>query len=209
MGLLLAQRLGYPFVDSGAMYRAVTLQVIAAEMDLDNEAAVTALARRLNFQFVRPSEQHPAGRIMVDGQDVTDAIHTPAVDARVSLVARIAGVREVLVRQQRALAEQVPVVMVGRDIGTVVLPQADLKVYLDASREERATRRYRELHSRGEPIEFPQVLADLERRDRIDRERAVSPLRPAEDAVVIDTDTLTVERVVEAILDHFITCRGV
>ena len=202
VGLLLAERLNCRFVDSGAMYRAVTLRAMEQGIASDDETALSELARRLSFTFLPPSPEAPDGRILVDGEDVTEAIHTPAVDALVSQVALIPAVREILVRQQQALAEEGPVVMVGRDIGTVVLPDADLKVYLDASAQERAVRRYRQLAGEGEDIALATVLAGLERRDRIDREREASPLRPADDAVVVLTDGLTPERVVDGILER-------
>lgn len=206
VGILLARRLGYPFVDSGAMYRAVTLRALAEGVGMEDHEALAALARRLRFHFTSSSERFPAGRIFVDGQDVTDALRDPMVDAHVSLVARIPEVREILVRQQRKLAEDGPIIMAGRDIGTVVLPDADLKVYLDASSAERAYRRYRELRSRGETVEFAQVLADLEQRDRLDREREASPLRPAPDALVMTTDSLTPDEVVAQIMHTIADC---
>lgn len=208
VGMLLAQQLGYPFIDSGAMYRAVTLKAMAEDVDPDDQDALPHLARSLTFRFLPPTEGDPAGRLLVDGADVTDQIHAPAVDARVSRVARIPAVREVLVMQQRTLAEIGPVIMVGRDIGTVVLPDADLKVYLDASASERAHRRFRELRDRGEDVSFEQVLGDLMQRDLIDQERAASPLRPAEDAVMLNTDGLTPQDVAEAVTALFDGCKA-
>jgi cytidylate kinase len=136
----------------------------------------------------------------VDGEDATPHLRRPEVEAAVSLVSRIAGVREALVRVQRELAGRRPVVMAGRDIGTVVLPGADLKVYLDASVEERARRRHRELAALGQQVSQEEVRRDLLRRDSIDSRRSVSPLRPAEDAVVIDTEGLTLDQVVQRVL---------
>ena len=203
VGMLLAHQLGCPFIDSGAMYRAVTLRAIADGIDPEDVQALPELARGLTFTFVPPSSSAPSGRIVVNGEDVTEALHTPAVDAKVSLVSRIPAVREILVAEQRRLAACGPVVMVGRDIGTVVLPDADLKVYLDASPGERARRREHELHEHGQAVDFQQVLSEIERRDRLDRERTVSPLRAAADALIVSTDGLTPEQVAAAILGRF------
>jgi cytidylate kinase len=140
------------------------------------------------------------GRVHVDGEDATPHLRTSEVEASVSLVSRVPGLRKALVRIQRRLAQRGPTVMAGRDVGTAVLPHAGLKVYLDASREERARRRRQQFALKGPGLSLESVLADLERRDVIDSSRSVSPLRPAEDAVIINTDGLSLEEVVERVL---------
>lgn len=194
--------LGYPFLDTGAMYRAMTWTALRRGVDLSDEDALSELAASISIDIgpAGPDSIEPC-TIFVDGEDVTRNLRQPEVEAAVSLVSRVAGVREALVKVQRELAGRNSVVMAGRDIGTVVLPQADLKVYLDASVEERARRRFAELSALGMDLTEEGVLRDLRRRDRIDSERSVSPLRPADEAVVIDTDGLTLEEVVQRVLE--------
>ena len=196
IGDLLAQRLGYLLVDTGVMYRAVAWAVLRQRISVEDGAAVTALAERLRIDVTPPTEDD--GRrctVLANGVDVTWAIRAPDVDASVSVVSAYAGVREAMVRQQRRVAAGGRVVMVGRDIGTVVLPSADLKVYLDAGVVERARRRWRELQARGEDAEYEAVLASMRRRDEIDSHREIAPLRVAEDAVLVDATDLSVEAV--------------
>jgi cytidylate kinase len=194
--------LGYPFLDTGAIYRAMTWTALHRGVDLSDEDALSELANSITIDIGPPvpGSIEPCS-IFVDGEDVTRFLRQPEVEAAVSLVSRIEGVREALVRVQRDLAGRNAVVMAGRDIGTVVLPKADFKAFLDASVEERARRRFIELSAMGMEVTEEGVLRDLRRRDRIDSERSVSPLRPAEDAVVIDTDGLTLEEVVQRVLD--------
>ncbi len=196
IGEMLARRLGYLYFDTGVMYRAVTWAALARGVPIADEAAVTMLAERLHVD-VRPPTANDGRQytVLADGEDVTWAIRAPEVDGNVSPVSAYAGVRRALVAQQRRIAAGGRVVMVGRDIGTVVLPDADLKIYLDASVEERARRRWREMRERGEDADYDAVLAAMRRRDEIDSNRHVSPLRPAEDAVVIDTTGLGIEEV--------------
>ena len=178
------------------MYRAVTWAALERGIPIEDEVAVTALAERLRIDVMPPTEAD--GRkatVLADGVDVTWALHTPDVDANVSPVSAYPGVRGAMVRQQRRVAADGRVVMVGRDIGTVVLPEADLKIYLDANVTERACRRWRELQTRGEDADCRTVLASMRRRDEIDSHREVAPLRAAEDAVVVDTTELSVEAV--------------
>jgi len=202
VGRLIAARLGYPFLDTGAIYRAMTWTALHRGVDLSDEDALSDLAASLSLDVgpPTPGSIEPC-TIFVDGEDVTPHLRQPEVEAAVSLVSRVAGVREALVKVQRELAGRNAVVMAGRDIGTVVLPRADLKVYLDASVEERARRRYAELSALGMDLNEEEVLHDLSRRDRIDSERSVSPLRPAEGAIVIDTDGLTLEEVVQRLAE--------
>jgi cytidylate kinase len=201
VGRAVAQRLGYRYLDTGAMYRAVTWAALERGIPVDDEAAVTRLAESIEIDITPPMEED--GRqytVYVDGQDVTWALRRPEVDAAVSKVAAYPGVRHALVAQQRRLADRGGVVMVGRDIGTVVLPQADLKIYLDASAEERARRRYQERRARGEPADYEEILRDMRRRDEMDSSREMAPLRPAEDAVIVNTDGLSVEQVIERVM---------
>jgi cytidylate kinase len=211
VGRLLAARLGYLFFDTGAMYRAVTWAALRRGVDLDGEDALSALAHHLDIQITIPTPQQAAdGRaynVLVDGEDVTWAVREPDVEAQVSTVSAHGGVREALVVQQRRVAQSTGrpagppgIVMAGRDIGTVVLPEADLKIYLDASAVERARRRAAELAARGQTPSFAEVLAEIERRDYQDSSRAVSPLRRAEDAVLLVTDGLAIEQTMERVM---------
>jgi len=201
VGCLLAERLGYLYFDTGVMYRAVTWAALGRGIAIEDEAAVTALARRLKIEVLRPTVDD--GRqytVLADGQDVTWDLRRPEVDRSVSPVSAYPGVRAALTIQQRRIGRRGRVVMVGRDIGTVVLPNADLKIYLDATVEERVERRYREVVSRGEPADYERVRDSVRRRDQIDSNRPLAPLRAAPDAVVIDTTPLSVEQVLERVL---------
>jgi cytidylate kinase len=198
VGQALARRLGCLYFDTGVMYRAVTWAALDRSIAVEHEAAVTALAEALDIEVTEATVDD--GRqytVLADGVDITWAIRKRAVDANVSPVSAYAGVRRALVAQQRRVATGRAVVMVGRDIGTVVLPDADLKIYLDATVEERARRRWRQLRERGKAADWQEVLDMMRRRDRIDSSRDVAPLRAAEDAVVIDTTNLSVEEVVD------------
>lgn len=201
IGHLLAQRLGYLYLDTGAMYRAVTWVTLSRGVPVEDEAAVTALAEALHIDVVPPTAGD--GRqytVLADGEDVTWEVRRPEVDANVSIVSAYPGVRRAMVIQQRRIAAAGRVVMVGRDIGSVVLPDADLKLYLDASPQERARRRWLERRARGESVSYEEVLAMMLRRDEIDSHRAVSPLRVPDGAVVIETTGLTVEEVLARVL---------
>ncbi|MDO8616189.1 MAG: (d)CMP kinase [Dehalococcoidia bacterium] len=201
IGRLLAARLGYPFLDTGIMYRAITWAAIQRGIALGDGQALSGLAASARLDVVLPPPGSPdAARITVDGRDVTADLRRPEVEDAVSLVSRVAGVREALVQEQREIASHHPIVMAGRDIGTVVLPRADLKVYLDASLKERARRRYREFAAQRPDVTEEMVLADLRRRDQIDSQRAVSPLRPARDAVIVQTDGLSQDKVLRRVL---------
>jgi cytidylate kinase len=200
IGCKLAKRLNYLYFDTGVMYRAVTWAALHQGLDISDEAIITALAQRLEIDVLPPTTDD--GRqytILVDGQDVTWAIRDADVEAGVSPVSAYPGVREALVAQQRRISAQGRVVMVGRDIGTVVVPDADLKLYLDARVKERALRRYRELLQRDQEARFEDVLSAMQRRDDIDSGRAVSPLEPADDAIVIDTSNLHIDQVLEVV----------
>ena len=200
VGRMLADRIGFLFIDTGVMYRAVTAVAIQRDVNTDDEDAVTGLARSVDIRITGgpgPGSQ----RVIVDANDVTNSIRSQAVDRRVSAVSSYSGVREAMVDQQRALASQERVVMVGRDIGTVVLPDAKLKIYLTASAEARARRRYAELGDAGSGVSFESVLHALELRDKTDSERAHSPLKPALDSIVVDTSNLIADQVVDRIME--------
>lgn len=196
IGKRLADELGYLFFDTGVMYRAVTWLALQRGVDVRDEGAVTRLAEETPIE-VAPASQSDgrACDVIADGRDVTWETRRPEVDANVSVVSAYAGVRRALTRQQRRIGQRGRVVMVGRDIGTVVLPEADLKIYLDASAEERARRRFAEIRARGGEADYDEILSKVRERDRIDSTRAVAPLRPAEDAVVIETDGLSADEV--------------
>lgn len=200
LGQRLAQALEYLYFDTGVMYRAITWLALHDGVPIDDEAAITALAENTPVEVLPPSTADGrAYDVLVNGQDVTWEIRQPEVDANVSPVSAYAGVRKALSAQQRRIGLRGRVVMVGRDIGTVVLPEADLKIYLDASAEERARRRYEELCARGQPADYEQILAAMRKRDQIDSTRQVAPLRAAEDAVLLDSDGLDADQVLERV----------
>jgi len=201
LGLRLAGALGYLFFDTGVMYRAVTWLGLDRDMDLRDESAVTALAEGTQIDIAPASK--PDGRacdVLVEGRDITWETRLPEVDANVSVVSAYRGVRSALSQQQRRIGQRGRVVMVGRDIGTVVLPEADVKIYLDATAEERARRRYNEIVSRGGAAEYTGILAQVIERDRIDSTRDVAPLKAAGDAVTIDSDKLDADEVFEKVM---------
>ena len=198
LGLHLAEELGYLYFDTGVMYRALTWVVLQRQIPLEDEGRISTLAEQLDIDVRPPSQADGrAYDVWVEGVDVTWEIRSPAVDANVSRVSEYAGVRRALSAQQRRIGLRGNVVMVGRDIGTVVLPEADLKIYLEASVEERARRRHRELVGRGDSDSYKQTLVAMRRRDKIDSTRRIAPLRPAPDAVILDSDQLSPEQVLE------------
>ncbi|MFN8559456.1 MAG: (d)CMP kinase [Dehalococcoidia bacterium] len=200
VGTRVAERLGLPFVDTGAMYRAITWLALRRGVPLDDPAALTALAATADVA-IRPPAAGSAeyATVLMDGMDATPYLRAADVERAVSLVSAVPGVRERMVAIQRQAAGAA-IVMAGRDIGTVVLPHAEVKVYLEASPEVRARRRQAEMAAKGRVAAFEDVLADLRRRDGIDSGRDVAPLRPADDAVVIPTDALSIDQVVERVL---------
>jgi cytidylate kinase len=196
----LAEKWGYLLFDTGVMYRAVTWFAIYKNISTKDEVAVSKLADTLVIDVAPPSKQD--GReydVITDGIDVTWKIRKKKVDARVSRVSAYPGVRKALTKQQRRIGLAGKVIMVGRDIGTVVLPEADLKIYLDASVEERAKRRYEQRVERGEKVDFDKILKKLIKRDKIDSTREIAPLCAAPDAVVINTDNMSIQDVVAEI----------
>jgi cytidylate kinase len=201
IGLRLASALGYLFFDTGVMYRAITWLALERGIDIRDETRVTALAEETQIDIAPASK--PDGRscdVFVDGREITWETRSRKVDANVSIVAAYAGVRKALSQQQRRIGQRGQIVMVGRDIGTVVLPEADLKIYLDATAEERARRRYEEIVARGGSPEYDAILRRVVERDRIDSTRDVAPLKAAEDAVVLDSDQLSADEVFERVL---------
>lgn len=201
VGVLLARKLGYLFFDTGIMYRAVTWAALKRLERVGVEVDVTRLAEQVQIDVQPPSlADGRLSDVLVDGEDVTWQIRTPEVEANVSQVSAYPGVRDAMTAQQRRIGQRGQVVMVGRDIGTVVFPDAELKVYLDACVEERARRRFEELEHRGEPADYEKILKAMKKRDKIDSTRAVAPLRPASDAVQICSDGVSAEQVVDQIM---------
>lgn len=196
----LASELGYLYFDTGVMYRAVTLAALRALGSVEDENAVAALAHQVQID-VQPSSV-PDGRlynVLLNGEDVTWAIRQPDIDRNVSQVSAYPYVRTAMTAQQRRIGKRGGVVMVGRDIGTVVFPEAELKIYLDASVEERARRRFEEVRTRGQEATYNDILDAMKRRDKMDSSRAIAPLRPAEDAVIVNTDGLDICEVVKRV----------
>ena len=202
IGKRLADSLGYLFFDTGVMYRAVTWLALQRGLKMSDEAAITALAESVQIDVQSPSQDDGrACDVIVEGQDITWNTRRPEVDANVSVVSAYAGVRRALSSQQRRIGQRGQIVMVGRDIGTVVLPEADQKIYLDASAEKRAQRRYNEIIARKEEADYDEILAEVIKRDRIDTTRDVAPLKAADDAVLVDSDNLNADEVFQKILD--------
>jgi len=199
-----AALLGYLYLDSGAMYRAVALKALERKISLENEAALEALTRETRIELAAPTaEQEAAGlknRVYLDGREVTQEIRTAEVAQAASRLATIAGVREVLVAEQQRTGQGGGVVMEGRDIGTVVFPKAELKIFLEASPETRAQRRWKEHQEKGENFTLLEVLQEIRVRDKRDRERKVSPLVRAADAVLLDNTAMGIEETARLIV---------
>lgn len=199
VGKALASRIGYSYLDTGLMYRAATWNAVQNGVDVSDLESVAAATAEMRFSV---SETATGGNsILVNDEDVTRHLHSVSVDAAVSAVSAVGRVREIMVAEQRRLASEGGVVMVGRDIGTVVLPEAPLKIYLTATARTRAERRYKDFVSAGEDVDFKEILKSMQERDRADSSRANSPLRPAEDAKVVDTDQLTMDEVVDCLFE--------
>ena len=201
LGLRLANALGYLFFDTGVMYRAVTWLALQRDINLSDEEAVTALAEKTQIDVAPASKSD--GRVcdvLVEGKDITWETRLPEVEANVSVVSAYRGVRSALSQQQRRIGQRGNVVMVGRDIGTVVLPEADLKIYLDATAEERAKRRYDEIIARGGEADYNEILAKVIERDHIDSTRDVAPLKAAQDALALDSDKMNADDVFEKVM---------
>jgi len=195
---ILARRLNYKYIDTGAMYRAVTLQALQKNIDFSAKKEIANLANKLDIDFSFPDAEGKV-KVYLEGKEVSDELRTAEVDKNVSEIASIPKVREIMLIKQRELAKTDSVVMDGRDIGSRVLPEADLKIYLTANLTTRAERRKEELHNRGEKLDLEKVKCDLNERDKKDQNRDHSPLTKAEDAIEVTTDNKTPQEVVEEI----------
>ncbi len=199
VSVILARRLGFHYLDSGALYRLLAVAAARHQVTFDNIDGLAVLAAHMDVLFrMAPGDAEPA--ITLEGEDVTRLLRAEQIGAQASLVATIPEVRAALLRRQRAFARPPGLVADGRDMGTVVFPDAALKVFLTASPDERARRRYNQLIGKGETASLRDLVAQVNERDERDRARPVAPLRPAEDATVMDSTTMTIDEVVEAIL---------
>ena len=193
--------MGYRFLDTGIMYRAITWLALERGIDPNGADDLRQLAREASISFPSNQSNEDSRTVIIDGREVSGELRKTEVDRAVSLVSMSPDVRAAMVEQQRRIATGGRIVVVGRDIGTVVLPTADLKIFLVAAVKARAKRRYAELSEQRQNVDYEHVLKDLESRDKLDTERAHSPLRPASDALLLDTDDLDLEQVVEKALD--------
>ncbi|MFJ4089419.1 (d)CMP kinase [Pseudomonas psychrophila] len=198
---ILAKRLGWNLLDSGALYRLLAFAAGNHGVALDNEALLEKLAAHLDVQFVGATDGKPA-RIILEGDEVTHAIRSEAVAAGASKVAALPAVRDALLQRQRAFQEFPGLVADGRDMGTVVFPDAPLKVFLTASAEERARRRYLQLKAKGDDVSLSGLLDEIRARDERDTQRAIAPLKPAADAIQLDSTELSIEQVLERIMSE-------
>ncbi len=196
-----AKKLNYSFVSTGAMYRAVTYRVLKEKTGAYNEDALAEIAKKFEVNFKRDADNRYGERVFIDGEDVTEHLFSPEVDSTVSLVARNPKVRKTLVRQQRELSKKGNVVMEGRDIGTVVLPEADYKIFLTASARERALRRKIDLEKKGYQLDEERLKREIVNRDKIDSTRKHSPLAKAGGAFLIDTTNKTIDQVVDLVME--------
>ena len=196
---LVAKKLGYTYIDTGAMYRAVTYKVLQNNTNPTNEQEITQLIAETEI-VLQPGEH--VQKVLLDGKEVTDEIRSHAVTTNVSAIAALTSVRHLLVAKQQQLAAESPVVMDGRDIGTAVLPQAELKIFMTASVEERAERRFLEEQQRGMTPDYETLKKEISERDKADSEREISPLIKAEDAITIDTTGKTIEEVTNRIIEY-------
>lgn len=192
-----AKRLGYIYIDTGAMYRALTFQALELGIEIDDENELNNYLRTHTIQLLN---ENSIQTVMIDGKDITKEIRSREVTQNVSLVSSYPLVRETMVKMQRELAKGNNVVMDGRDIGTNVLPDAEIKIFLTASIDERAKRRYKELVDAGVEADLGQIMADIELRDKKDQERTINPLKKADDAILLDTSKYNIEEVVNKIL---------
>ncbi len=198
LGFYLAQQLNYLYLDSGVLYRAVTWAVLQHHISVQDEVAVTCLSQVRHIDILPPTvEDGRQYTIHCEGQDITWDIRSPQVNHAVSPISAYPGVRAALTQNMRDIAKRGNIIMVGRDIGTVVLPNADLKLYVTAAVETRARRRHQEMQAKGKSILYEEVLASLRRRDAIDSSRQSAPLKPASDAVIFDTTYLSIAQMLE------------
>ncbi len=201
LGEKIAQYLGYLYFDTGIMYRAATLAVIKSGIPVEDEDLVTGMAERIQIEVFPPTcFDGRLNDVLLDGVDVTWEIRSPEVENNVSLVSSYPGVRKAMTEQQRKIGSRGKTIMVGRDIGTVVFPEADMKIYLDASVEERSRRRFVETNARGDETSLEKISNSMLQRDKIDSTRVVAPLKPAEDALIIQTDTMDEEEVFKTVM---------
>jgi len=198
---LLAQQLGWSILDSGAIYRVLALAAIHHDIEASDEEALMPLAAHLDVQF-EVDDPTQAARIILEGEDVTHSIRTEEVGGVASQVASLPTVREALLRRQRAFKQPPGLVADGRDMGTVVFPSAEVKIYLTASAEERAERRYKELKAKGEDVTIPRLLEAIQLRDERDMNRSIAPLKPAEEALVLDSTELDAGQVLDKVLEY-------
>jgi CMP/dCMP kinase len=196
---LVARELGYLYLDTGAMYRAMTLKVLEQNIDIGSEEEIVRIANETCINFERRDEQM---RIFLDNRDVTKKIRNQTVTAAVSAVSAIKRIREVMVREQRRMSAEGGIVVDGRDIGTVVFPSADLKIFMIADVKERARRRQKDLHNEGIDLPVDQIEFEITERDRKDSARHVSPLKQAADAIMVDTSTMTIDEQVKFIVNR-------
>jgi len=195
---VVAKELSYVYIDTGAMYRTLTYAALEQNVDIENEESLMEVLKNLNIDFQQGENTQ---LVFLNGKDVSEAIRTPNVTNRVSIVAKHRLVREEMVRRQQALAEKGGVVMDGRDIGTHVLPNAEVKIFMLASVQERAERRHLENAKKGFASSLEQLKKEIAKRDKLDSEREVSPLKKADDALELDTTSLSIEEVVQKIMD--------
>jgi cytidylate kinase len=201
VSLLVAKRLGWKFLDSGVLYRVLAYAAQKHQIPLDDEQRLEQLAIQLDVQFIAHPGDIPS--ILLEGEEVTEVIRTEPMGNAASIVGAFPAVRTALLDRQRAFREAPGLVADGRDMGTVVFPDADYKFFLLATPEERAKRRYKQLKERGINVNLADLIDELHKRDKRDQERTVAPLKPADDAICVHTDHLTIEQVVEAILSVF------
>ncbi len=195
----LAEKLGFDFLDSGAIYRITALDALKKQVNLENEDAVAEVGRNLNVQFVPDNGEV---NVILDGENVGDQIRTAEAGQNASKVAAFSKVREALLQRQRNFACEKGLVADGRDMGTIVFPEAQIKLFLDASAEERAKRRVKQLQLKGFNANFEQILGEIKERDYRDRNRAVAPLVPAKDALVLDSTYLSIDEVIRQALEY-------
>jgi len=195
---IIAQKLNYLYIDTGAMYRALTLAIIKAKIDISNEEGIKRLALKSKIELKQSdSELHT----FLNGKNVSHEIRLPEIDQIISKISAYPEIRKIMVEKQRRLAQRGGIVMDGRDIGTVVLPDAEVKIYMEAKLSERAKRRYDELKNKSVKSELSEIEKEIANRDQIDSNRTASPLKPSEDAIIIDTSNLTIEEQTNKCLD--------
>ncbi|MGL5179074.1 MAG: (d)CMP kinase, partial [Aeromonas veronii] len=196
---LLAEKLGWHLLDSGAIYRVLSLAALHHDVELDSEASLVPLAANLDVQF---QVEGDLVKVILEGEDVSRTIRTEEVGNAASKIAAFPRVREALLRRQRAFRQAPGLIADGRDMGTVVFPEAEVKIFLDASAEERAQRRYKQLQDKGFDVNFERLLTEIRERDDRDRNRATAPLKPAEDALVVDSTSMTIDEVLATVLAY-------